>query len=389
MNFGAVSFTFTLTIRNSLTVFCLHSSNNMVSVSIAGKVFKKPLNMLWWESKKAVVVVLFLAGMMGLLHSNINIQTIARNGARLERDLVRVEALELARDTTAASIGNATHRVFVPVSPTDYIYTGKWYESSPIVLESHKLIFFTVPKVGCTIWKQLFRRMMGYKDWRDGWVPSRHETNGLRYLEHYSLEQATELMNSPEYTRAIFVRDPKDRLVSAYLEKTSIGIQNMKRHCCNKLTTQKEQGQCVKKAKSSLSGFLNVTQSVCPKNVHWWPQGLRMEAKYFPLLDFVGHMEHMAEDAERLLKRIGAWEEFGKSGWGKRGKEAIFTSKSGVFHATSPEIKGGVDAYWQRLSKFYTSELENVVEEVYQSDYSIPQFNLTKKRVITSDQNRN
>lgn len=36
---------------------------------------------------------------------------------------------------------------------------------SPIVIESHKLVFWQVAKVGASVFKRLFRRMMGYSDW--------------------------------------------------------------------------------------------------------------------------------------------------------------------------------------------------------------------------------
>jgi hypothetical protein len=37
---------------------------------------------------------------------------------------------------------------------------------APIVVKKYKLLFFTIPEVGCTVWKQLFRRVAGYADWQ-------------------------------------------------------------------------------------------------------------------------------------------------------------------------------------------------------------------------------
>ena len=36
--------------------------------------------------------------------------------------------------------------------------------NSPIVVHEYKLVFFTVPKAGCSEWKYMLRRMMGYHD---------------------------------------------------------------------------------------------------------------------------------------------------------------------------------------------------------------------------------
>lgn len=44
------------------------------------------------------------------------------------------------------------------VNPKDWIYTNAPGEAAPVVIEEYKLIFFNVPKVGCTVWKMLFRR---------------------------------------------------------------------------------------------------------------------------------------------------------------------------------------------------------------------------------------
>jgi hypothetical protein len=59
----------------------------------------------------------------------------------------------------------ATEPPEVKVKKRDFIYNAKIGNSSPIVIEKYKLIFFTIQKTGCTVWKQLSRRMMGLEDW--------------------------------------------------------------------------------------------------------------------------------------------------------------------------------------------------------------------------------
>ena len=71
--------------------------------------------------------------------------------------------------------------------------------------------------------KQLMRRMMGYEDdyyenrFGKGGLPHKWPANGLNYSAHYPLEKVNEMMTSDEWTRATFVRDPKERVLSAYL----------------------------------------------------------------------------------------------------------------------------------------------------------------------------
>jgi hypothetical protein len=105
----------------------------------------------------------------------------------------------------------------------DSIYVRTGWDAAPIVLEDYKVVFFTTAKVGCTVFKQLFRRMLGIPQWQDvnlpHLIPWNPEVNGLRYLYHYNRTAASHMMTAPDWTRAIFVRDPKTRFLSAYLDK--------------------------------------------------------------------------------------------------------------------------------------------------------------------------
>lgn len=118
--------------------------------------------------------------------------------------------------------------------PNDIVYQYGPWDGAPIVIESHKLVFFSIPKVGSTVWKQLFRRMEGYMDYLVDQHPLPHapKRNGLQYLYDYPPLQADFMLTDPTYTRAIFLRDPKERLLSAYLDK---GRQNsyLHFHCCH------------------------------------------------------------------------------------------------------------------------------------------------------------
>jgi Sulfotransferase family len=261
------------------------------------------------------------------------------------------------------------------VLPGDFIYytDDERWDAAPVVLESHKLIFFTIPKVGCTIWKQLFRRMMGYDDWMsqdyETWQPHNPAVNGLKYLSDYTPEEASELMTSPDWTRAMMVRDPKQRFLSAFLDK-SVGNfhTHIIRRCCH-------DESCVEGAQT-VAGFLQLC-SVCDDG-HWRAQSLRVDYKFWPYIDFVGHVETAARDAKELLKRVGAWEEFGAIGWGKDGNSSIFGSKassgSGMNHSTYAE--------WQ-VWTWYTPEVEQQVERFYQGDYENPLFNFTPGECLT------
>eukprot|EP00977_Amphora_coffeiformis_P025843 scaffold22432_cov168-Amphora_coffeaeformis.AAC.23 len=257
------------------------------------------------------------------------------------------------------------------VQPDDIVYDTEGWESSPIVLQEYKLIFFTTAKVACTTWKQLFRRMMGYENWfvegTEDYLPWNPQTNGLKYLNNYDRAAATEMMTSPEWTRAIFLRDPKERLLSAFLDKVKKEPEVVLNTCCY------WERDCI----SSGTTFHEFTRLAFQcQNEHWTPQRKRMEEKYWPYINFVGYMDSIAKDSRELLEKIGAWKEYGATGWGEDRTKAIFHSQAGSagrMHATSAR---------DRLKQYYTPDTELEVEEFYREDYMNPYTKLIPNRIF-------
>lgn len=269
------------------------------------------------------------------------------------------------------SCGHSTNDGSLVVEYGDSIYTVGVWDGAPVVVEKYKLLFFTIPKVGCTGWKQLFRRMMGLRNWKlenVNYIPWNPEINGLRYLYDYDRETASHMMTSPEWTRAIFVREPKERFLSAYLDK-AFHETFIKKACCP------TSGVCVSGARNSPQGFLDLIKRC--SNPHWSPQTSRMEEKYWPYINFVGRMEHLEEDARRLLEKIGAWDEFGASGWGDDGSSSLFQSRSGGrMHATDARKK---------LQSYISPELEEELDDFYRKDYLNPVFHFNCLKVHNSN----
>jgi Sulfotransferase family len=262
------------------------------------------------------------------------------------------------------------------------VYSPGW-DSDPIVLEQHKLLFFTTPKVGCTVFKMLFRRMMGLANWQlqqDPHWPHNPDRNGLRYLRHYPLLRANHMLTSSDWTRVVFVRDPKERVLSAYLDKvtrdTTLEGGYIQRVCCNRAPhLQPSLCSAVRQRKipgidGDTCSFLCFLQEIAPvcNDPHWRPQVERMEAVFWPYISFVGHFEQMAQDTRTLMERLGIWDQYGASGWGTYGNESIFASNT-VDHQMAAQ---------QKMRDYYTTpEIEALVHDRYRMDYESPVLNLT------------
>lgn len=223
--------------------------------------------------------------------------------------------------------------------------------------------------------------MMHHSDWKkdNDVVPHEPGRNGLIYLYQYSIPDALTILTHPDWTRAIFVRDPKERTLSAFLDK---GVrrngQYVRNHCCKtKHCTLGEE------ASASFLGFLQVVDKRCCCDPHWKKQSRRIDPVFQPFINFVGHFDRIQEDTERLLKglksrtsmgnsdakRVDPWTEYGASGWGIDGNQSIFSKDTKAKHETSAASK---------LMAYYNKTTETLVEKLFGADYEDPMLNFTR-----------
>lgn len=254
------------------------------------------------------------------------------------------------------------------VRPQDSYYRSRYY--SFVVAEEFKLIFIPIPKVACTQWLQLFRRMAGQEDWqsRKGGMPYTPEVNGLTYLADYPLAQANEMMQSPEWTRAVFVRDPKERFLSAYLDKVVNNQHIVLGACCRKTR------DCAS-SETTFEEFYNMTKTC--SNEHWDVQSDRVPEKIWQTVNFVGYMDNLEQDARKLLTKVGAWDKYAANGWGPNEDQAMFADEAGESAARSHATKAQA-----RMRQYYTPEIEMGIEKRFEPDYQNPVFRLPRLRLF-------
>ena len=118
-----------------------------------------------------------------------------------------------ARTPTTRSSWRERRKPRVEIHMNDKVMNRRSY-ASPIVLEDYKFIFFPIQKTGCTVWKQLFRRISGFQDWRTGsWlgvfishhIYARHGLPRshvlifrLRRASFFRFQSASGILHSPE-----------------------------------------------------------------------------------------------------------------------------------------------------------------------------------------------
>jgi hypothetical protein len=270
------------------------------------------------------------------------------------------------------TIKNLTQHVEEPpdgelIKQKDKIYSRNDWDGAPIVVEKYHLVFFTLPKIGATKWKQALRRMMGYPDWKDiggnKGLPHDPSSNGLKYLYHFPIEEAEEMITSPEWTKAIFIRSPKDRFLSVF-HHMSNNRNQIDQRCCP------HQPGCSSTVRTMIS-FVELMKTCY--STHWAPVSERMEDKYWPYINFVGTLENAEEDAAKLLKKIGAWDAIGKTGWGKNGTEQIFAKDQHAF-----------DSVLESLS-MYNPTVDKMLDTYYKVDFDNKYLTIPSTKVYAMD----
>ena len=235
----------------------------------------------------------------------------------------------------------------------------------------------------------------------------------MKVLTEYPLHEANEMLNSDEWTRAMFVRDPKERILSGYLmwrpkaffssktadkalngliNKTLVKSTRGLEKCCKDRANGNFNYEilCVNHMQT-FAGFLDMVEDPTtidddvydenfqnrstwsPRNLrkspscpdqHWSPlTQWRMDKKWYSKINFIGHLETAQWDIKRLLNRLhdDAWSLYGASGWGRHRNESVFESSTTVNHAKKTET---------HLSEHYTSdEIERKVENICRDDY--------------------
>ncbi|XP_022077319.2 carbohydrate sulfotransferase 8-like [Acanthochromis polyacanthus] len=174
-----------------------------------------------------------------------------------------------------------------------------------------RLLYCEVPKAGCSNWKRVLMVLGGTaSSTRDIPHDAAHYANHLRRLESYDRGGIAQRLRS--YTKVLFVREPFERLVSAFRDKFEspnsyyhpvFGRPIISRYRVNATLTALRSGTGVT-FREFIQYLLDVRRPV-GMDIHWQPVSQLCN----PCLlryDFIGRFEDLEEEANFLLRSVGA-----------------------------------------------------------------------------------
>ncbi|XP_023569811.1 carbohydrate sulfotransferase 9 [Octodon degus] len=179
------------------------------------------------------------------------------------------------------------------------------------VEDKHKILYCEVPKAGCSNWKRILMVLNGlassaYNISHDAVHYGKH----LKKLDSFDFKGIYTRLNT--YTKAVFVRDPMERLVSAFRDKFEhpnsyyhpvFGKAIIKKYRPNACEEALNNGSGVK-FKEFIHYLLDSHRPV-GMDIHWE----KVSKLCYPCLinyDFVGKFETLEEDANYFLQMVGA-----------------------------------------------------------------------------------
>jgi len=76
-----------------------------------------------------------------------------------------------------------------------------------MVMDRYRLVHCSIPRIGCSRWRRLLRRMEGYPDYMAN--PHNLRENGMKYTATLDRQFVEDVLNDPTYFRFVFVRCPR------------------------------------------------------------------------------------------------------------------------------------------------------------------------------------
>jgi len=279
--------------------------------------------------------------------------------------------------TTTSRIPEAVH----PMGCSRYGMSGG---SGPydrlIVFPSAKLAFCGIPKAGITRWIQFLRFTFGAKDYQD--APYYKFDHMPFYFDQLRPEVQREIWNDPSWTRAVLIREPTERLLSAYLDKIHGSADHQNTSFADFVGGLSQPPTTRENLPNG--SFLKMTGVSWYTDPHWRPQSYSCGlGKLLPYFDYVGGLDRVAEHTKAILQSVSLWETYGKHY--RLSQNRTHKRKIGI-RPPEPLEPGQVALGFQqetsvsdhhsrgaqtKIDEYYTPGLLETVKELYRDDYAL------------------
>ncbi|KAM9293910.1 carbohydrate sulfotransferase 14 [Gastrophryne carolinensis] len=173
-----------------------------------------------------------------------------------------------------------------------------------IVSDKYKVLYCYVPKVACSNWKRVLKVLDGHLESVDVKVKMDHK-NDLVFLSDFPADEIDRRLRT--YYKFMFVREPLERLLSAYRNKFGEIREYQQRYGMEIVKRYRKEPGASKGDDVTFSEFLLylLDEDVEKMNEHWMPIYNLCQPCAMPY-DFIGSYEHLQEDANTVLEAIGA-----------------------------------------------------------------------------------
>ncbi|XP_078399149.1 carbohydrate sulfotransferase 8-like [Cetorhinus maximus] len=179
------------------------------------------------------------------------------------------------------------------------------------VEEQYRLLYCEVPKAGCSNWKRVLMVLGG---WAGSTAQIQHKAahygNSLRRLDSFDREGMWLRLRT--YTKLLFVREPLERLVSAFRDKFEqpnayyhpvFGTAIIARYRPNATQEALSTGSGV--TFPEFVRYLLDSGRPVGMDIHWEPVS-HLCSPCLVHYDFIGHFESLESEADSVLRLIGA-----------------------------------------------------------------------------------
>ncbi len=229
-------------------------------------------------------------------------------------------------------------------------YYAPFFQSSLTLMQNSNVVYIENSKVGCTkIKKSLLELDNWPRRWNDIIEKEVHihnkEITNMIGPEHLTGAGLVRILRHPSYFRFGFVRNPYDRLLSAYKDKIlapqkSPDKRNYVPVACKikaKMTGRKSNEIDLDDTPVSFGEFVEFVskQRSFDMDRHWFHQHLTMWQPYCQF-HFVGRFENFSNDLAKVLETIGAPAQLVKSAGSK--DNASFKAKQKFYDARLAEM---------------------------------------------------